>query len=170
MMVKLKIFLFFFVVTGSQIAFSMERNPGSSSCSVVESIAKDESRIGYIKGWIEQSISNQELLELMGWLGRVRSLDNPEKMSQLKIDWSFLGLNPRLSFVALNRDYDDRESYTNPNNIKSISFGEGRNSVIIKIGSSEGLGLNEHALERIKQIGPDVYVFCEKYSGTSTNY
>ena len=166
-----RIYLFrllaFLLMMESHTSLSMDRDKPQPRCAAVESVAKDAKKIAYLKRWVSENIADKDFLKLMGWLGTVRSIDNPEMMNRLNIDWDYLGIESRRSSVTLNREYADRDQFLDPQNIKSISFGEGRSFIIIRTNESEHLGLSDDALKRMRLMAPNVYVFCETYYSPS---
>ncbi|WKD51031.1 hypothetical protein [Microbulbifer spongiae] len=98
----------------------------------------------------------------MGWSGRSSAQENSEKFSKLELDLDFLGIDPKYAWIQLNRLVKDRDNYLDSKTIKSVSFGEGRNSIIIKIGKSSEYGIDDidSIKEKLLQINSKISVLC----------
>ncbi|MDP5211241.1 hypothetical protein [Microbulbifer sp. 2205BS26-8] len=131
-------------------------------CNNLKAIAIDNNKIEYLETWANKKISNKKFLSSMGWSGRSSAQENSEKFSKLELDLDFLGIDPKYAWIQLNRLVKDRDNYLDSKTIKSVSFGEGRNSIIIKIGKSSEYGIDDidSIKEKLLQINSKISVLC----------
>lgn len=132
-------------------------------CEEIKAVAADTEKVNYLSSWMSTKLNDRSFLKLMGWNGVIRLSDSPELLSKLNLDWTYLGLDSRFGYVEFNRHYKERDNYLDFKTVKSVTFGQGRFSVIIKSdGSSEyGLYWPANELQKIQKINDRVAVRCE---------
>ncbi len=136
-----------------------------SACQRFLDIANDEEEIAYLYQWMDQNLKDEAVLEFLGYAGGAEYLtgyDNKDFLA-LGVDWDFLGID--LDYANLNviRAPDDWDDFTNPDNIRAVQFGYGRNSVILKLDpafETESLGGGEWRRE-VRVINDRVSVYCD---------
>lgn len=145
-----------FVFTGTL------NSQGDSTCERIKGVAEDDEKISYMKNWANTKLSEEKVLNKLGWNGVVRLLDDPGVANLLAIDWHYLEINKNYSFVQVYRLYKDRDNFLNPKNIKSIAFGEGRTMILVKLNNSEDFYLDWPKGEKDKliNINKEVAVYC----------
>lgn len=150
------IFIYFLVIlTGYNDSFAR-------GCEKIESIAKNSRKIAYLNNWIQQNISNREILSLLGERGVVRAIDDPTKMDKLGINWGFLGFNKKYVSVKLYRNIADSKNYMDSKSIKSVRFAEGRNSIVILANDSSDLEFEgiEKIRGKVSEVSEGVFLIC----------
>lgn len=136
-----------------------------SACQRVLDIASDEKEIAYLYQWIDQNLKDEAILEYLGYAGSAEYLtgyDNKDFLS-LAVDWDFLDIDLDYASLTLIRAPDDWDDFMNPDNIQAVQFGEGRNSVILKLDpafETESLGGGEWRRE-VRVINDRVSVYCD---------
>jgi hypothetical protein len=159
-----------FVIAALFVAnLSASTRPSSAgyNCWRVERIASDPTKIAYLRRWIETSISDPEFLRFVGPSGTRFSRDValPEDFARFKLDLEKLGTMPWIAGVRFNVDrenlpaYLDKTEQLDTTTIKSVSFDEGRDSIIIKVGDSADLGLGQFEKDA-KPIAEGVWILC----------
>jgi hypothetical protein len=135
----------------------------TSGCAPLMEIARNEQKTLYLKNWMSEQLKSPDFLTLMNQYPTVRLNDQPYLVSQLGIDWAYLGLNSEFASVAINRYYKDRDDFTDVHTIRSISVGSGRSLLIMKTAHSDELGLDwpEDALSRIQSVNDEIYIQCD---------
>jgi hypothetical protein len=130
------------------------------ACAGVTRIASDSQKMTYVKSWIASRTSDQEF---MNEVRRNRFFEpgDPRLHEHIDLDWAYLGLTPELVSLAFNvknaakRDFDATR-------IESVSLGQGRTTIIIRLSKSEDFGLlwPTEELSRIKPIADEIFVYC----------
>ena len=142
--------------------FGLSKSNYQDSCKRLESIAQDVEKIEYLDKWISTNLSNINFLEYMGKGGLKSMLDNSGSFSLIELDWGYLGIDKQYASLRLNRNFEDIENYLDASTIKSISFGEGRSHIIIKINDSEEFGIEgmDEVKAYMRSFRDDVFVRC----------
>lgn len=132
------------------------------SCRNLKLIANDSDKIIHLEHWIENKISDKQFLKSMGWLGVIRGVDSPDEINNLGLDWNYIGIDSSSAMVRLNRNYEDHDNFMDSSTIKSVSFGEGRDSLSIKISQDGEWGIDrlDKIAEKIEFIGDKIALFC----------
>ena len=127
-------------------------------------MAGDEESVAYLYDWVNQNLEDKDLLKTMGYSGRIDSSRVGERsFRSLGINWSKLGINAHYASVSVIRYEVDRDDFMNPDNIKAIRFGEGRNSLILKLDPTfrtESLGGGTNRSE-VQVVNDKASVYCD---------
>jgi len=140
--------------------YFLNDNDQLSECKRLETIASDPIKINYFTTWVRKKIQDKKFLEHLGWLGRTSRIDDSEYFDKLDLDIGFIGVNATYPSIELNRNFVDRDDYSDFRNIKSVSLGEGRHRIIVKLNESNGLG-DLIRMEMLTKINDNVFVYCD---------
>lgn len=145
------------------ILYSGCSDPNAKSCTRMESIGSDPEKIAYLKGWIEEKLSQEEFLERFGLHGRVGALDDKASYLALGLDLDLLGIDPNHGFVALHRKLEKGVVYSRESKIVAVSIGELRNAVVLDLREKKEPDQKrdlESLIGGLRQIGDGVLVSC----------
>ena len=134
-----------------------------TKCDNLYELAQNNEKLNYMRNWIGKNLQGAELLGEFGYSGNISSLDNPTYFQKLKIDWEYLGLKQENASVHIYRESKDQDDLLNPKNILSVSFGQGRDSIILKINDSDNFGFPDNKVfhNKLKYIDNKVAVRCD---------
>lgn len=132
----------------------------SDTCAGVTAIASDAQKMRYVKSWIASRTSDQEFMNEIR-RNRFAEPGDARLKEYIGLDWAYLGLNPEFASLAFNvknagkHDFDATE-------IGSVSIGQGRSMIIIRMNNSEDFGLLWPAeeLSRLRPVADEVFVYC----------
>lgn len=143
---------------------NQNKNVYPRACQKLVDIGKNEDKIKYIYSWFKGLEKEKDIFSKIGWLGKVRFDIRPFVFEELNIDMTYLGLNKNTAHVTLNREFEDMDFFDRYDNIKSVSVGDGRSTLIVKMSSGSSLGVRdiENYLERIIKVNESVSVFCDE--------
>ena len=128
-------------------------------CRDVTVIARDVDRVNYLKNWITESLSNPKFLEIERKNRLSRHADpTREEFAQINFDLDYLGMDLSGAGIDLHRDLN--ADYLDPTNIKSVSFSQGRDSIVIRVNGSKALGVCIGEGRKRIDITDDVTVLC----------
>ncbi len=133
-----------------------------NQCDVLISIASDPVKLEYIEKWKERIFRNIELLKKIGYSGRVFPDEQPVLFNKLGYDWEFFGIDPEFASISFNQGLADRNNTANLENVKSLSIGLGRNSIIYQLGKYDEtgiLGFNNISKDIVK-VSDKIFVYC----------
>lgn len=142
------------------ILLGSQPQPGGRCADIIE-IAKDRDKIAYLKKWMSERLQDPDFMMLMNRRYAVRLDDDPTQLSILGVDWNYLGLNSHYGSVGLNPSAVARNR--DGSTVKSVSVGEGRHSIIIKVQGSDEFGLDswsQEILDSMVRVDDDVSVIC----------
>jgi len=163
-MIKLIIFVFLLVVTSTLLStvFLID-DTRRARCENLILHANSSDKVSYLKNWLDQNLQNEELLERIGYSGHLRSGEDEELFSLLAINWKLFEIDDEFAFISLNGLQKDRDGFLEPKNIKSVSFGHVRDSIIIKINDSGELGIPgiDKFKHKLIKINNEVEVYCD---------
>jgi len=148
-----------FVIFGCSID-----SDGGKRCGKLVDLAKDDKKIRYIESWIIENINNTNLLKELGYGGVIYSEGNPDFSNLLGLDWGFIGIDEEFASISFNRETNERNDFLISTNIKSVSIGDGRSSLIVKVNDSKQLGIPgmEKYTESLIEISDQISVFCSE--------
>jgi len=129
------------------------------TCAGVTRIAGDAQKMKYVKSWIASRTADQEFINEIR-ASRFFQRGDP-RLQQMDLDWAYLGLTPEFVSLAFNvKSASDPEFEATK--IESVSIGQGRSTIIIRLNESEDFGLLWPAeeLSKIKPVADDVFVYC----------
>jgi len=139
-------------------------SPVKQSCNRLSDVANDEEKIRYLKERTQKIINNNEILKGVGYLGYVEDR-HEDIFSKLDMDWSYIGIDSRSAVFYMYRSRDDRDEYLSSSNIRSVGFGDGRNTIIIKINGGDSLensGIKVIDGDQVIQVNREVFVLCSR--------
>lgn len=136
-------------------------SPHAERCERMEAIALDPDKIAYLRGWVEERLSDEEFLSHMGSLGQSNAIDDKTHFLKLGLDTEFLGIDEQYGFVRLHRPMKQGEISRIDSSISSVSIGEGRSGIVIVLDGRGDANTEEIAApNQIRTISEDVLVFC----------
>ena len=143
---------------------NQDKNVYSRECQKLVDIGKNEDKVKYIHSWFKGLEKEKDIFSKIGWLGKVRFDIRSVVFDELNIDMTYLGLNKNTAHVTFNREFEDMDFFDRYDNIKSVSVGDGRSSLIVKVSSGSSLGFRdiENYLERIIRVSETASVFCDE--------
>lgn len=129
-------------------------------CYKFKRIANDPEKVKYLKDWAINNIRRDDILDVFGESGSADFSYSFEKYEPLGLDLEYVGMEVRYSRVDLN--WNITHNIRDPDIIKSITFGYGRDSIIISTGDDPELGIFNFDLRKdnIEKIGDGVYIYC----------
>ena len=135
------------------------------ACQTILDIAEDEEEIAYLYQWIDETLKDETILEYLGFDGRAEHHPgyNNKKFRSLGVDWGLLGIDVTYANVTVTRTPDDWNDFTNPDNIQAVQFGEGRNSITLKLDPAfeiKSVG-GEEWRHKVRIINDRVSVYCD---------
>jgi len=139
-----------------------ERSPEDKLCDTVTAIAADPQKTEYVKEWVLAHRDNEKFVAMIshyitiemgeGWLRELGGFD-----------WKRLGFEEGVAKLQINMG----PTYSGPNDfddIKSVSIELGANSVVIRIGPTQDLGLTvpPEFVAKLEPVQDGVFVMCER--------
>lgn len=146
------------VVTFFLLLFEREKLH-DGTCAGVTRIAGDAQKMKYVKSWIASRTADQEFMNEIR-TSKFFQRGDP-RLQQVDLDWTYLGLTPEFVSLTLNvKSVNDSE--IEASKIESVSIGQGRSTIIIRMSGSEDFGLLWPAeeLSKIRPVADDVFVYC----------
>jgi len=128
-------------------------------CWKAKLIARNDDKTDYLRNWIKESLSNPDFLELEK-TNPIRRDFSPtrEEFAAVNFDIEYLGMDLSGAGIVLNRDFNP--NYMDPTNITSVSFTQGRKSIVIKVDGSKEYGVWIGENRKRTDISDDVMVLC----------
>ena len=161
-----KLFLIVIFLIGLVLVFpvALHKYDRHERCQKVLAMAVDAKKVAYMEQWVEHNLDDKELLGTIGYSGRVEySVVEKKRFDSLNVNWDFLGINVEYASLSLIRSDEAWDDFTNPDNIKAVSFNEGRYSVILKIDPKfevKNLGRSPN-LREVQIVNDRVSVYCD---------
>lgn len=126
------------------------------SCNKLEGIAGSRSDLSFLREWAVQRNGDAEFLEIFEQTDDVYAYDNPRLFSLIDLEWGDFGINEGVASVKIWRNENDDQK------LDAISFGEGRNSLLIKL--ERDFLPDEISSDSMKwsKITDDSFVYCDK--------
>lgn len=144
------------------------RSEAEGLCGDVTAVASDAQKMKYVKEWIASHLSDQKFLESIRRNPTLRHKDErlPESGG---LDWKYLGVAAELTRVEFNRHYY-QSGGADADRYGSVSLQLGRSFIVIRLGSTNDLGLDwsPEYLSKLKAFGDDVFVFCDGSADSHT--
>ena len=117
----------------------------------------------YINEWIERSITDPQTLSLFYPIDIVRSIDRPNEFDALRVNWTYIGIDPENASVTLYREQGEPPESTNPTKIRSVGISEGRNTILFTVTDLDGLPkkVAPENGSRFRRVSNGVYIHCD---------
>jgi hypothetical protein len=133
----------------------------NDTCAGLTAIASDGQKMERVKAWLASRMSDKDFMDAVRQ-NRYFEPGDPRLQKYIDLDWRYLGFVPEYASLVFNSRNIERHDF-DAGEIESVSLGQGRSSIIIRLGSAEDLGLRWPAQEakKMKAVRADVFVYCE---------
>ncbi|GLQ32003.1 hypothetical protein [Litoribrevibacter albus] len=132
-------------------------------CEYLASTAENESNIEYIKHWVNdvalankyQKVWSNDQHTVAIFNGEISYISSP--------DWETVGLDPKHAHLRLVKVAGKYEELLSTENIETIEYGRGRDSVVIKVNHPGPLNIRNkpESGSHFKKITDQVFVYCD---------
>jgi hypothetical protein len=132
----------------------------SKTCAGLTAIASDAQKMKYVEAWIYSRTTDHKFMNELR-RNRFFAPGDGRMQEYVDLDWTYLGLNPKLVSLAFNVKNAGARDFA-ATQIGSVSIGQGRSMILIRLNDSRDFGLlwPVEDLSRIEPIADQVFVYC----------
>lgn len=125
--------------------------------------ASKEDRISYIEKWVAKNALGKGYSNVRGYDGRIYTILNGDIIYLEVLDWEYLGIKPEHGHLSLEKAKGQYENLLSKENLETIEYGSGRDSVIIKVNYTGSLTFRnrQENSAHFKKISEKVFVYCD---------
>jgi len=137
-------------------------SPRGDSCSAIDAIANDTTKMHYAREWIASHLADPKFRESVQ---RRHTFDfGDERISQFgMVDWKYLGFAKELASLRFNMATTNSGEW-DISRIDSVSLQQGRVAIVIRLSSLESFQSfwPQEVLAKMHSVANDVLVYCDE--------
>lgn len=155
------VFVVFVITFGVYKYYKFNEN----KCEKMIGIAKDDRKITYIRNWALSNIDNKKLNKHLLKRKSIYARQNFDIFNTINFDWEYIGLDKKNAYMSLHGVMDNKINLIDLNKIKSITVGEGRYGLSVKLEEKTKPGIikkrkKDHT-NNVIRINDSVDVYCQ---------